>query len=361
MSKRRIIRWLAGFGGVCAILLFTTAFLLPRIIDGQAVRDRIRAFLLARTNGNVSFENIDLKWLPRPTVVVRGASFSFDDKVSGKIESIEVYPSIRRLLTGQWDISRVEMASPALSVRLSEPGEEPFNIDEIEGQIRSLLASMAAQIPGLILSVRGGSAEIKIGERPPVVITGLDGRLVAPPGELDLQFGSRADVFDSLRVQGRINGETLMTKGQINVENLRLQESLASFVPWLHGYVKSGTLNLNLSLTSVGLKNIKAEIDGAVPSLELMRGNRSAAIEGGTFKGTISRDDGIVNTVIERLDIASPRLTTTGELTVGSASPSQLKLVGKEINVVQVRDWTQKIAGDVEVVDDIFRHIKTGA
>src|SRR5215510_6396353 len=361
MRKQRIIRWLAGVGGLCVILLFAAAFLLPRILDSQAVRDKIRAFLLARTNGNVAFENIDLKWLPRPTVIVRRASFSFDDKINGKIESIQVHPSIRGLLTGQWDISRVEMASPALSVRLSEPGEEPFNIDEIEGQIRSLLASMAAQIPGLILSVRGGSAEIKIGERPPVVITGLDGRLVAPPGELDLQFGSRADVFDSLCVQGRINGETLTTKGQINVENLRLQESLASLVPWLHGYVKSGTLNLNLSLTSVGPKYIKAEIDGAVPSLELMRGNRSAAIEGGTFKGAISRDDGTVNIVIERLDIATPRLTTTGELTVGSASPSQLKLVGKEINVVEVRDWTLKIAGDVGVVDNIFRHLKAGA
>src|SRR5215831_4305159 len=361
MKKRRIIRWLAGFGGLCVILLFAAAFLLPRILDSQAVRDKIRAFLLARTNGNVAFENIDLKWLPRPTVVVRRASFSFDDKLSGKIESIQVYPSIWGLLTWQWDISRVEMASPALSVRLSEPGEKPFNIDEIEDQIRSLLASMAAQIPGMILSVRGGSAEIKIGDRPPVAITGLDGRLVAPPDELELQFGSRADVFDSLRVQGRINCTTLTTKGQINVGNLRLQESLASLVPWLHGYVKSGTLNLNLSLTSVGPKNIKAEIDGAVPSLELMRGNRSAAIEGGTFKGAISRDDGTVNIVIERLDIATPRLTTTGELTVGSASPSQLKLVGKEINVVEVRDWTLKIAGDVGVVDDIFRHLKTGA
>src|SRR5215475_6976050 len=134
MRKQRIIRWLAGVGGLCVILLFAAAFLLPRILDSQAVRDKIRSFLLARTNGNVSFENIDLKWLPRPTVIVRGASFSFDDKISGKIESIEVYPSIRSLLTGQLDISRVEMASPALSLRLSEPGEEPFNIDEIEGQ-----------------------------------------------------------------------------------------------------------------------------------------------------------------------------------------------------------------------------------
>src|SRR5262245_8332681 len=123
MRKRRIIRWLAGFGGLCVILLFAAAFFLPRILDSQAVRDKIRAVLLARTKGNVSFENIDLKWLPRPTVVVRRASFSFDDKVSGKIESIQVYPSIWGLFTGQWDISQVEMSTLARWVRLSEPAQ----------------------------------------------------------------------------------------------------------------------------------------------------------------------------------------------------------------------------------------------
>jgi hypothetical protein len=174
------------------------------------------------------------------------ASLAFGDK---SVQSLEVYPSLRGLLTGNLDISRVEVASPALSVRLPEPGEEPFNIDEIEGQIRALLASMASAIPGMAVTVSGGSAEVRIGDRPMVMITGLDGRLVAPPGEMNLQFSSRANVFDSLRVEGRINGETLTTKGQIKVENLRLEESMASLLPWLDDYVESGKLNLNLSLT----------------------------------------------------------------------------------------------------------------
>ena len=356
----RIIKWLAGLGGLCVVLVLGLALLLPRIVDSQAVRDKIRAFLVTKTNGNVAIENIDLKWFPRPAVVIRGASLAFDDKVSGKVQSLEVYPSLRGLLTGNLDISRVEVASPALSVRLPEPGEEPFNIDEIEGHIRSLLASMASAIPGMVVTVSGASAEVRIGDRPLVMITGLDGRLVAPPGEMNLQFSSRANVFDSLRVEGRINGETLTTKGQIKVENLRLEESMASLLPWLDDYVESGKLNLNLSLTSVGLKNIKAEIAGALPSLELVRRERKAAIEGSTFKGVISRDDGIVNAVIERLDLASPRLTVTGELTVDPASSSSLKLVGKDLDVSPVREWTLKFAGDVPVVEDIFRHVKGG-
>ena len=77
MTKWRIIKWLAVLGALCVILLFAAALLLPRIVDSQAARERIRAFLLTRTNGNVAIENIDLAWLPRPVVVVRGASLAF--------------------------------------------------------------------------------------------------------------------------------------------------------------------------------------------------------------------------------------------------------------------------------------------
>jgi hypothetical protein len=80
---------------------------------------------------------------------VRGASLAFDDGVSGKIQSLELYPSIRALLTGNLSISRMEVASLALSLRLHEPGEEPIDIDEIEAQIRSLLTLLAATIPGM--------------------------------------------------------------------------------------------------------------------------------------------------------------------------------------------------------------------
>jgi len=360
MAKWRIFKWLAGLGGLCVILLLAAALLLPRVLDSQAVKEKIRAFLLTKINGNVVIEKIDLTWFPRPLVVVRGVSLAAGDKVSGKIQSMEIYPSIRGLLTGRLDISQVEMASPAFVVRLPEWAEEPFNIDEMEGKIRSLLAALASEIPGMVLTVRDGSAEIRIGDRPPVVITDLGGHLRAPPGDVDLQISSRANLFDSLRVEGRISGDTLVTNGRINVENLRLRESMAAVVPRPPEYIESGNVNLNVGLTSTGLKKIKTTIDGTLPSLGLVRESKNAVIEGSTFKAVISRDEGIVNAVIERLDLVSPRLTATGELTVDPASSSRLKLVGKDLDVSPVREWALKIAGDIEVVEDIFRHVKGG-
>ena len=360
MTKRRIIKWLASLGALCVLLLFAITFLLPRILDSQPVKEKIRAFLLAKTNESVAFEKIDLVWLPRPNVAVRGASLSVADEVSGKIESIEVYPSIRGLLSGRLDISRVEAVSPAVAVRLSEPAEGAFNIEEIESKIRSIMTTLGTEIPGIAVTVRGGSAEIKIGNRPPVILTDFEGRLKAPPDDVGLRISSRANIFDSLRIEGNIVAATLETKGRMRIERLNLRESIAALWPRPPEYVESGHLSLEMGLTSTGLKKIKTEINGTLPSLGLVRGNRKTVVEGSSFKVAISRDEGIVNAIIDRLDVASPRLTANGELMLDPASSSRLKLAGKELDVSQVRDWALKIAGDIGVLEDIFGHVKGG-
>jgi hypothetical protein len=361
MTKRRIIKWLAGVGGLCIILVLGLALLLPRLVDSQAVRERIRGFLLSRTNGNVAIKNIDLRWFPRPAVVLRDTSLSFSDRVTGTIQSIEVYPSILGLLVGRLEVSRAKVVGPALALHLPEPAAEPFNLDEIESQIHSLITLLAAKIPGMVITVTGGSLEFRIGERPSVMITELDGSLVAPPGELALQFSSRANVFDSLSIQETIAGDTLVTKGRIKIDRLRLRESLAALFPRPDEYVESGDLSLDVMLTAVGLKQIKIEVAGSLPSLGLVRQNRKTVIEGIAFKGMISRDEGIVNAVIEQLNLVSPRLTATGKLTVDPASPAVgLTLVGRDLDVSQVRDAALNIAGDIKVVADTFHDVKGG-
>jgi hypothetical protein len=324
------------------------------------VREKIGSFLFSKTNGNVTIQNIDLQWFPRPAVVVRGAALAFADTINGKIQSIEVFPSILGLLRGQIDISRVEVASPALSVRLPEPGDEPFNIDELEASIRALINSFATEIPGMIVGVTGGSVEVKIGDRPPVMITELEGRLVAPPGEMQLQINSRANVFDSLRIEENIAGDTLATKGSIRINRLRLRESMAALFPRPDQYIDDGEISLDVVLSAAGLNKIKAEIEGTAPSLRLARGDRKTVIDGVKFKGVISRDEGIVRANLQRLDLTSPRLTATGELTADPTSTTQLKLAGQDVDVSQVRDTALKIAGDVEIVEALFDHVKGG-
>src|SRR5262245_48438526 len=359
MTSRRIFKWLAFLAGLCIILFLTAVLLLPRVVDSQAVREKIRTFLLSRISGDVAIENIDLTWFPRPTAIVRGVAFTFGDTVNGTVQSMEVHPSLKSLFTGQLSVSSLLITAPVLTVQLPEPDE--FNTDKIETNVRSAITAIAAQVPGLVVTIRDGTARIKIGNRPEVMITDFGGRLRAPPDNMDLQITSRANLFDSLRIEGKISGETLATNGRINIENLRLRESLAAVSSHPPDTIGSGIVNLNVGLTSTGLKKIKTDINGTLPSLGLVRGSKKTVIEGSTFKAVVSRDDGSVNAVIDRLDLTSPHLTATGELTVDPGSSAvSLKLVGRDLDVSRVRASALEIADDIKIVTDIFRHVRGG-
>ena len=83
MRVRRIIAWLAGLIGLALVLLLLAALLLPRVLDSQAVRERIRAFVLSNANADLAISKIDYTWFPRPTVTMRGVSVSFGKQVTG--------------------------------------------------------------------------------------------------------------------------------------------------------------------------------------------------------------------------------------------------------------------------------------
>ena len=93
-----------------------------------------------------------------------------------------------------------------------------------------------------------------------------------------------------MRVEESIAGDTLATKGSIKINRLRLRESLAALFPRPDEYIADGEISVDVVLTSVGLKKIKAEVEGTSPSLALVRRDRKTVIEGVTFNGVISSD-----------------------------------------------------------------------
>ena len=363
MTKRRIIKWLAGLGGLCVILLVAAVLLLPRILDSQAVERKNPRVLVKQDKRERGFRKY------RSHVAAPSRRWSYAERrLPSTIRSVEKssrLKSTRRYgvsSRGTWTFRGWRWRAPRLSVRLPEPGEEPFNIDEIESQIRALLASMATEIPGMIVGVSGGSVEVRIGDRPPVVITGLDGRLVAPPGEMNLQISSRANVFDSLRVEESIDGDTLATKGSIKIE-----PPPPARVPGCAS-ASSGRIcrgrgdQFGCSVHIRGPQEDQGRNRRALRRHSDWCGEtEKTVIEGVTFKGVISRDEGIVSAVIQRFDLVSPRLTATGEMTIDPAA-STVKLSWREqdLDVSAVRETALKIAGDVGVIEDIFRHVKGG-
>jgi len=259
------------------------------------------------------------------------------------------------------DISRVDLSGLAVSLALPEALDEPLDVDAVEAQFRALLAALAAQAPRLIVAISDGSGEIRIGTRPPLTIANLNGRVVAPPGALDIRLRSESNAFDSLRLELSVTADTLATTGRARFERLRLPEALASLSPRPLPYLGSGDASLEVTLTSAGLRNIQADVEAAVPSVTVVRGQRRTTIVGAALKAGVREDQGIVHAVIERLDVRSPRMGITGELAVdGTTSAVTSRLAAREIDLSRMRAFALEIAPDVPLVDEISRHFKGG-
>lgn len=204
MKKRRILKWLAGVAGFLSIALVALVLILPRLVDGEAAKEKIRLMLSEKISGSFVFDKIDFLWLPRPAVVIRGVKVSLAEHSTATIQSVRVQPSIVALLAGRWALSRVVLERPAVAARLAERPKKPLDLDEMEKNIRALLVALSGGGERLAIAIDNGSAEIAIGESLSVAIQDLNAQLVGSGIELEVKLAARSNLWNKLRVEGTI-------------------------------------------------------------------------------------------------------------------------------------------------------------
>src|SRR5262249_61658417 len=75
----------------------------------------------------------------------------------------------------------------------------------------------------------------------------------------------------------------------------------------------------------------------------------------------VGEDEGMVRAAIERLDVRSPRVSLTGEVTVDeTTSMVTSKLAAPEIDLSRIRASALEIARDIPLVEDVCRDFKAG-
>jgi AsmA-like protein len=361
MNKLRVIRWIALLSGVFLVALVALVLTLPILVDSEAVKSKAQAFIAEKTNGSAGIEKIELFWFPRPGVVIRDAAISFDKEIHGNIQQLRLFPSIRRLLTGNLAFSSITADGAAWIVRLPARDDEPFDLDELEEKVRRVVRKIGLGFPGMNLRVRRGMVDIGIAGRPSLSITEVDASLGATPDRLDFKISGRSNVADRIRFAGEIATASLAMAAEVEIENAGLRKAVDLFSPGSIGWVEDGATTLDVKLRTTGLKNINAEISGSLPSLTLARGNRKALIEAKNFKVAFTGDEKAFHVAIEHMPLVSPPLNAAGELNFDRLSAAcSVKLTGRDIDAGMIRKTALLLADDVPAVRDLFRYLQSG-
>jgi hypothetical protein len=343
------------------IVFLALALALPRIIDSEAVKERVRAFVSRQARGAIGIEKMEVSWFPRPALVIRGATVSIPENIDGTVQSVTLYPSLPALIVGRVVVSRLVLERPAVTARWAARPEGLLDLEDIEKALRAVLAAGAAAAPRLVIRIDDGAAMLTIGDRAAVEIKELNARLVAWPQEVSIDASAVSNISGRLRVEAQISGEDLVTEGKLSIEHLRLRNAMASLLSRPIEHIEDGDVSLNLALRSKGTRTIDVQVDALEPSVILTRGGDRVAIRAQRAKGTLAYDNGSIRAKLEQVDLVSPRLSVSGELSRDRQPAGvRMKLEGRQIDVSEVRQAALKSAGDSAAVAGVFQIVLGG-
>lgn len=360
MKLPRTVFLIGGLVAVVLVIVAVGALLLPWLIDSQLIKDRITAEFANKTAASVTFGKIAFQWFPQPTVLIENARVSFSDKIKGAIQTTKIYPSIFHLLTGRLVLRGALLQEPKITVRLPESSAKPFDLEALENQIRSALVYLTSALPGPRIDLSDGSADIRIGDHASVILENVVAQTVGSSAGLGFELRARSNLSERFKIEGKISAQSLASELDIGVQRLKIKESLTLLPLQVADHLQQGEASFEVKIASVGLRKLKASIDGSVGPFVLARHGRTATVEAKRLKGGMTYEAGSLQVDVEQLDLGAPRLKASGTLKIDSVSSSG-RINVRDVDIAELGDLALRIADDSEGVKRVFQYLRSGA
>jgi uncharacterized protein involved in outer membrane biogenesis len=282
--KKAIRRLCLATGVIILLCIAAVVLLLPRLINKEMVREKIVHLLSEKISGTVDFQNADISLFPIPRVIIRNASLTIPEKVSGTIRTLTVFPELWPLFHGEVRLSKIKIDGPSFTLRIPAKTDEKTKSLE---DIAALLRSLALGAADIRLSVDNGSINLQKSGRPPVSVKeiGLSLDLASTKDSVVLTIDSLSSKDPGLslsavfRVSPSVNMISLEAKGKkMDISPLRKAAlDLTGDVPVVQ--------NIFTILRGGNVEQIAFQSKGS--SLEDLGGTLNINIKGSLTKGEV--------------------------------------------------------------------------
>jgi len=199
---------LAG-AGILVALLAALVFLGPRLVNTKAFRDLALSELERRTGVTLSYARAEVTLFPRPRVVIHGVVLDVPGLAAGTVKTLQADLELIPLLRGNVRNGAILLDDPDVRVRIparAKP-EKAFSVEEFEGNLSSLLATLQRRAPASVVTVRNGKLELADGEKPIVSLGELNARVGFPPERLTLQLRCASRYWERLSIESSLRPE----------------------------------------------------------------------------------------------------------------------------------------------------------
>jgi len=226
MTGRKTIFWVSGILGGVLLLLFAFLLAAPRLINLKSIHDDIEARIHQETGGQVTFEKLDLLFLPRPHAVIRKVNFSFSGVKSLAFKTITVYPKLLPLFKGEFLPAHIQFSRPRTDMELTPDKKEtpwaiPFPMKNGPLEIPRGLRTWLEKTDGLTIAVEEGVFNLTATGHRSFRFSDIDLSAEHEKGVLTFELNSTSNLFKNMKLKGRIEPASLKTKGTLNLSGFK--------------------------------------------------------------------------------------------------------------------------------------------
>ena len=182
---------------------------------------------------------------------------------------------------------------------------------------------------------------------------------IASPEQVRFTISARSNLWEQLRVEGSVSPESLESQLDVGLQQINIRETLVLIAPQIAEGVKHGKASFDIRMSSVGLRRMKAAVDGSVGPFVFAGHGGTATVEAKRLRGGITYEGKVFQVNVEQLELGSPRLQASGELKI---QPGSLSAKSRFATSISPRSTMMalRLVDDTEPAKRIMRYIPAG-
>ncbi len=367
-TGRKITRWMVRIMVVFTMIIVLVMVVTPRMINLEMVRNQIRYRMARDVGAEIKYRKMVLAYLPRPHIVIHRSEIRIPESFTIKVLRMRVYPKILPLFKGNLQVASIRleyadyfMELPQISATPPLPGE----VVSVDAMIKAVANAVKGlpefKLPDVRLSIKYGKVNLvdPFGHR--FMLREVHADYYSSPDKLDFSIKCKSNLWDQIDINGYLNPTDFKGRGRIQLSRVRPRNLLAYLMPDSKLRVIDTRASLTIDFVSQGVDSLKADFDGVIPLLELGQDKTRVAFKGGRLKGTIGIGGKAVMVKLTDFGLDYPQLAATGMFSYAEDRDDiRLVINGSEINADAVRQMTLALAGESNIIRQIFDIVRGG-
>ena len=358
MKRKRRYRWILAACLSPVLLLLALLLSAPLWVNQDAVKREIQRVVASATGGRAQYDRIDLHFLPMPGADLTRLRFSLPGSVEVQAQSVSIDIRLLPLLLGNVYPHRVRVVTPQIRIQIEEPKPgpsaptpaqpRPFSLKDTEASVRAVLAQIQNTVPGVNAEIDAGQVELRIGQRPPLLVERIDVHLDVTGKTISASVSGGSNLWTQLTVNLRLTTDDLSGDGQMELSGLqvpRLGPILGMQDDWP---VQDGVVNAKLKWTMHGLGNAQADASVDAPKVALQFGKAHLDLVGPVIGVSAQTKGESAEVTLRRAAIDSPRIALTAKFAKNEAGGYALEGETNEVDLLALQAVGQAFSPEVD-------------